>query len=210
MAKILLIIPTGGGVHERTAAVAAHLSREENVDMGIMRGRPGCYNRNNAVRIFLANKQYTHLFFLDSDTEPPLDAIEKLLKCNALIATGCYAVQMRDGLRWAMAYRDSVGKYWLQKKRPSKKIRFRVDAAGAGCLLIHRKVLEAIKWPWFRWLENEDGTQISDDIFFFKKAAEHGFTAICEPAVECRHYKEMEITQLMKLLEQAKEKKECG
>ena len=108
---------------------------------------------------------------------------------------------MPDGLRWALNNKDADGHYRLLKELPSKEKPFEVDAGGAGCVLIKRKVLEAIKWPWFKWIEREDGSQMSEDIYFFKKANAVGLKVIVDPTVICNHFKEINLTALMRAKE---------
>lgn len=199
--KILLVIPTAGGMHERTAAGAALLAARPDVEFITVIGRPTDYVRNSAVRVFLSHSHFTHLFFLDSDTEPPLDCLDCLLALNVPLAVGLYACPMRNGLRFSLSNRQVDHKYHLLEHLPSLTEPFSVDAAGAGCLLIRRAVLEKMDWPWFRWTEYSDGSQMSEDIYFFKQASALGYSATCDPTVECRHYKNMEITGLLMAIE---------
>lgn len=204
--RILLAIPTGGGLDHQTSAVAARLSQRADVEFVVAQGRPVDYVRNGIVRQMLEHPQFTHLFLLDSDVEPPLDCIDRLLALDAPIATGCYAVHMHGGLRWALARRGEDGHYRLLGRLDSQDTPFAVDAGGAGCLLIKRGVLEAMAWPWFRWVENEDGSQISEDIWFFDRARQCGYSVTVEPTVICRHYKRFNVTGLLEMVERAHEK----
>jgi len=207
MAKILITTPTAGGLHERCAAwreAIAYRYRDRVKfagldDLGIIaQGRPVDFVRNNFIRIFLAG-DFTHLFLLDSDTEPPLDCIERLLALNAPLAGGCYPVLMQQGFRWALLNADSDRLYRLLEWLPSQDKPFEVDAGGAGCLLIHRDVFDKVIWPWFRWVETENGRQESEDIFFFRKCNEAGLRVRIDPQVICNHFKIINITDLMRM-----------
>ena len=194
MAKVLLIIPTTGGVHAMTAMAAHQLGMRPDCTWQCIAGRPHDYARNCAVRHFLAQLEFTHLFFLDSDVEPPLDALERLLALEAPIATGCYGVGRPH---WALAeYRE--GHFHLLKALPERERPFAVAGCGAGCLLIRREVLEKIAWPWFRWVERPDGSQVGEDIYFSAKANEAGYAIRAHPGVICGHYKDgVNITALL-------------
>jgi GT2 family glycosyltransferase len=207
MAKILIATPTHGGLHERCAVwreSIAHRYRDrlkfaDLNDCGIIaQGRPVDFVRNSFIRIFLAG-DFTHLFLLDSDTEPPLDCIERLLALDSPLAGGCYPVLMMQGLRWALLNEDSNRLYRLLEWLPSKDEPFEVDAGGAGCLLIRRDVFDKVKWPWFKWVEFGDGTQESEDIFFFRKCNEAGLRVRIDPSVICNHFKKLNITDLMRM-----------
>jgi len=201
MAKILLAIPTLGSLHERTSAAATVISRRLDVDYITVTGRPVDYVRNGILRMFLS-KDFTHLMLLDSDVEPPLDCIERLLALDVPLATGCYPVMMHQGLRWALANKDADQHYRLLARLESDSQPFEVDAGGAGCILIRRDVFDKVAWPWFKWVENEDGSQTSEDIYFFQKCNEVGLRMMVEPTVICNHFKEINITDLMRLIMQ--------
>jgi hypothetical protein len=197
MNKILMAIPTEGGVHERTSALAARLSARPGVEYVTAKGRPVDYVRNSIVREFREQIHLTHLFFLDSDVEPPLDVLDRLLKLDAPLAGGCYPLLMANGLRWALSRRDDQGSYQLLEELPDKSEPFEVDAGGAGCLLIRRDIFEFTDWPWFKWIERPDGSQMSEDIYFFQKANKAGFVLKVDPKIICHHFKTINLTSLM-------------
>ena len=196
MAKVLLGIPTRSQLSCETSAYMAALSRRPDVSPMPVAGRPEDFCRNGLVRIFLSQPNLTHLFMLDSDIGPPLDALDRLLALDAPLAAGRYSLLMGAGLRWSVS-NCSGGKYRLMSELPSYTEPFECDGGGAGCLLIRRDVFDKVKWPWFKWIENADGSQTSEDIYFFKKANLKGYRLKVDPAVICNHYKETNITALM-------------
>lgn len=190
--KILLVIPTGSGIHERTSMAAAILSQRPDVDFVAVKGRPSDYSRNSAIQLFLGNKQYSHIFFLDSDTEPPLDVIDRMLELDEPLVTGLYPVLMQTGVKWAILnYVDEAYRFAAQ-------VDDYCDAAGAGCLMIRRDLFDKIAWPWFLWVNREDGTQMGEDIHFFDKCCEAGYRTRVAKDVVCSHYKEIDLRQFMK------------
>lgn len=196
MAKVLLAIPTSGGIHERVSMFATYLSKVQNVDYVNAKGRPCDFVRNNFIRLFLRG-DWSHLFLLDSDTEGPLDCLQRLLALDVPLATACYPVLMPDGLRWALANKGTDQHYRLLEYLLSLDKPFEVDAGGAGCLLIRRDVFDLVKWPWFKWGETEDGGQIGEDIHFFQRCNDAGLRVMAEPTVICNHYKTINLTNLM-------------
>ena len=217
MPKILIATPTADTLEPQTSGwreEIAHRYRDhikfadinDLPTIGI--GRPVDYVRNCLIRKFRA-ADFTHLFFLDSDTEPPLDCIERLLSLNVPLATGCYPVIMQQGLRWALSNRaaappgllsqESRGGYRLLEWLPFFDKPFEVDAGGAGCLLIRRDVFDKVHWPWFKWVEFEDGSQESEDIFFFRKCNDAGLRLMADPQIICNHFKKTNITDLMRM-----------
>jgi len=71
------------------------------------------------------------------------------------------------------------------------------DLVGAGCLLIHRRVLERVPPPKFEWTIDYDGVhnnvkvdeseRASEDFTFMRKAKKLGFRIIVDTSVQCIH-----------------------
>jgi len=196
MAKTLLAVVTDSNIHRNVSAIAAKLAQSPSVDYITVYGRPADFARNSAVRMFLSG-DWSHLFFLDSDTEPPLDCLRRLLALDGPLACGCYGLLMRAGLRWSISKRGSDGAYRLLEELPFTEQPFEVDGGGAGCLLIRRDCLDKLDWPWFKWIEKPNGTQISEDIYFFQKCNAAGFHPMIDPTVICRHHKEIDVTSAL-------------
>jgi len=203
MSKVLIAIPTIGAIDATTSATASHLAQAPDVDYITAKGRPVDYVRNGIVKQFLVGN-WTHLFLVDSDTGPPLDCLSKLLALDVPLASGCYPVIQQGVPKWAIANKNSDGHYRLLEKPSLPTKPFEADAGGAGCLLVSRAVFDRVNWPWFKWIENPDGSQISEDIYFFDKCAEAGIRVTIEPNIICDHFKKLNITSLMRLKMQKK------
>ncbi len=196
--KILMVIPTAGGIHEQTAAAAAAMARRPNVAFAIARGRPHDYARNQAVQMMLGG-DFTHLFFLDSDVEPPLDAIGRLAAHDAPVVTGFYPINYGH-LRWAVCrQRRDDGRWPMLNAGDLPPEPITVAGCGAGCLLIRREVFETLGWPWFKWEHRADGYQLGEDLFFGARCADAGIPILADPAVICRHYKEIDLLSVMEI-----------
>jgi len=197
MNRVLLAIPTAQDLRANVAAYLAAMARRADTAPLVMPGRPADYARNQICRAFCADARFTHLWFIDSDTEPPADALDRLLALDVSIATGCYGILMPSGPRWALLARDPQGRYRLLGRLIRDDGPFEVDACGAGCLLVRRDVIERLGWPWFRWRERRNGSQLSEDIFFCRRANRLGLRVVADPAVRCGHPKPIDLTALL-------------
>lgn len=63
----------------------------------------------------------------------------------------------------------------------------RCYACGAGFLLVKVDCLKQIKPPWFDFSRWSDGSVLGEDIYFCKKAAEHGFEVWFNPLLKVGH-----------------------
>lgn len=131
------------------------------------------------------------LFFLDSDVIPPKDAILRLIAHDQPIISGVYCRRsppagvpvMIRGAGWVTQY-------------PENSI-IEVDMVGAGCLLIHRSVLETLppQRPgkhWFDWRVDMQGLLpqgecLSEDFTMCIHAKKHGYKILVDTGIQCRH-----------------------
>ena len=156
--------------------------------------------RNQTVRVFLDNHDAEWLFLVDSDMVFDPDTLDRLVDAadphERPIVGGLYFGQWvgsgqpqvfpqlfhwrEDGLHRATAW-------------PTDEL-YAVGGTGAGCLLIHRRVLEELRtqhpepWPWFQ--ETRIGDQpISEDLTFCMRAIKAGFPIYVHTGIEAGHVK---------------------
>lgn len=163
-------------------------------------GMPFDHARNHACMRCLEGG-YDWLFSLDSDVIPPRDTILKLMSRNSLVISGVYhrrspphgiPVMLKNG-------------QWLTQLPQNQVID--VDLVGAGCLLIHRSVLERLPPQrgeagkhWFDWrvdcaqLKRPDGSLVwqpgeclSEDFTFCLHCRRHGIPIRVDTSIQCRH-----------------------
>lgn len=69
-----------------------------------------------------------------------------------------------------------------------------VDVVGSGCMLIHRRVIEMVKRPWFMREYDEDGIVVKGhDYLFCEKAQSCGFKIYAHMNYPCEHYVETDL-----------------
>jgi hypothetical protein len=160
--------------------------------------------RNSLTEGFLKGPS-EWMFWMDSDMTFPEDTLVKLFKVaeeqKAKMVTGIY--YQRKGMNYPVlwsrgeeliesgtktglnnpiaATNKYVGTFIFPHK--DKKEPFKAHAAGFGCVLIHRSVLEVMPRPWFKFLKGE----CSEDFYFFVNAHELGFDLWVEPTIDLGH-----------------------
>ena len=201
--KVLLGLPTMGHLHTLLVTVImywfADSVKTKNKDILVypsfkIRGHDKA--RNHIVEEFLKTDA-THLFFIDADTIPPLDALDKLLAHDKDIVSGITPIIEHDPMR----ANDSNGFYkkWNcvgvddQHVKPNSGL-VRVKGAGGSCILIKREVFEKMDKPYYNFLEEDDTgkkVEISEDIYFIMMAMSKGIDAYCDTSVIAGHEKEI-------------------
>ncbi len=151
-------------------------------------GMPFDHARNVAVEHAL-RENFTHLLFLDDDVMPPPDVYHRLAAHNLEIVSGLYHRRQNPIVPVALRANSNGSFDWVTSYEKGSLID--VDLVGAGCLLIHRLVLERMSKPWFDWLIDRDdvasGERVSEDFAFCLKARRMGFSIKLDTSIECAH-----------------------
>ena len=174
--------------------------------------------RNKAVEGFLAAPG-DWLWFIDQDMIPPKNVLEMLEMPG----------DMRSGITYRVVdHTLSTCQYVWNKDEAFPKFGgvpwepgdppkiYRIDAAGTGCLMIHRKVLEDPrvqlkrksdgKTYWFRESVQEDGESIlSEDLDFTFRATRAGYDLLCNTNVPFGHTKKVDLLQCHRLFKQIRD-----
>lgn len=163
--------------------------------------------RNAIVRTFLDELDAEWLWMVDADMHWQPDALDVMLQYadadRAPIVGGlCFGVE--DGVLFPTLYawtKDDDGQVRVVRydEFPADAM-FQVGATGAAFLLIHRRVLKAMRdkgfnrtYPWFQ--ETELGGQgCGEDITFCARAGMLGFPIYVHTGVEVGHHKSHVLT----------------
>jgi len=148
------------------------------------------------------------LFFMDSDQTFHPDTLNRLLSWDLPIVSGVYfktpgqpiphiykyvykddahlyISKVKEVGDFLIRYKDELSKADQAMILPAKREDLiECDGVGGGCLLVHRRVFEAIKDPWF---ECAKGTVAGEDFDFSRKVQMAGFKIFADPGVLCGH-----------------------
>lgn len=207
--NVLVAIPTMGSMHPNLVALLIQWCQRYPKDQlsfyFAFRVAPVDRARNQIAEQFLKaspDRPFTHLFFIDDDTVPPLDALEKLLAHDKDIVSGLVPIpKFKDDGEWYIIdncfvarEKDDSGevKTYLPPRDSGLHKIFR---CGTACLLIKRNVFEALEKPYFIFDYNPDHTihTRSEDIRFCDNAIAAGFEIYADTSVQCGHEKSLLI-----------------
>ena len=146
--------------------------------------------RNRLVKQFLETNS-DWLLMIDSDEQLPIAAFDKLIESahdkERPIIAGLVFASFEIGQAYPKPvptiFQDAPEGF-LPLNNYDKDSLFEVDAAGTGCLLVHRSVLETMQasadphqgkdWCWF-WDGPIDGIWIGEDLQFCRRVRSLGF-----------------------------------
>ncbi len=173
------------------------------VDIGVSQREMIDCARNGFTEAFLeTNVEW--MFWMDSDMTFPKETLVELFRVaeekDAKLVTGIYyqrkgkhlpvlwtrGVTTESGDIAGLGTKKSetnkyVGSFTFP--HPDKKEAFPVHAAGFGCVLVHRSVMEKMERPWFKFIPGV----CSEDFYFFVNAKELGYTAWACPTLTLGH-----------------------
>ena len=140
----------------------------------------------NILRDYILENNYDYFFSLEQDVVPPKDVIERLLKHNKNIISGVYFnfkiinnERKPTPMLWGKIDEKGNLQYLEEEKIFSPQL-LKIAACGLGCVLIHRNILEKIK---FRY-EKESGF---DDVWFSKDARDNNLEIYADTSIRCLH-----------------------
>ncbi|RLE39617.1 hypothetical protein DRJ17_00270 [Candidatus Woesearchaeota archaeon] len=146
----------------------------------------------NLLREKVLNEEYDYFLSLEQDVIPPKNIIEALLNHGKKIVTAVYLhYQKTTNGKLApavLAYKkvglNDAGENIVQPYSPQEIIGkglVLVSSCGMGCLLIHRDVLENVRF------RHVPGKKSFDDIWFCIDAKKAGYNIYCDGNCVCGH-----------------------
>lgn len=160
------------------------------------------YARNVIRKTFL-EERHDFLLSIDADIVPPEATIELADLDLDVVAPVCYVFKEEgEGIIPMALKRGKDG--WQVIGHLERNQLVNVDCAGAGCLMIARRVLERV--PLFRFVYDDDGMLFTDEGFEWSdKVKEAGFDIFVFTNLVCQHFKTVDLAQMVKFQNMARQ-----
>ena len=189
--RVFLALPNLGWIRYELHRVVWHWYANHGIEVfGPVGERPVAYAKNLCVEEFLKGS-CDYIWFVDSDTVPPPNALDLLLEAKVDVISGVVRQHVRDG--------DGIIKPipMICKMTPGGPLPVgggsgveEIGACGAACLLIHRSVFDRVPGPpWFE--QGSWGKKRGSDFNFCENLREAGIKMYCHWGVYCYHFKEV-------------------
>ena len=141
----------------------------------------------NLLREKALEGNYDYLLSLEQDVIPPKNIIERLLQHKKRVVTGIYFnyINVKKSVElapvvWSKVNMEKEERYFLRPSELNKGL-IKIAMSGLGCILIHRSILEEIK---FRY---ENKYPAFDDIFFGLDCKENKVNIYADTNLICKH-----------------------
>jgi len=194
--KIYIAMPTMGETRTEMLLFFLNINPKGEYDIKVNVTLVGhaTENRNYLIQKFLES-DCEWLFLLDADTVPPMNVLD-MLKNDKDVCCGLYFVWMKGGL-YPLAMKKVGDKYNIIPDQDEPLVE--VDASGGGCMLLKRKVIEALKPPYFKELQDQYGCRSKgNDFYFCEKVKEAGFKIWLDKRYVSSHYKTIDLRNLIR------------
>ena len=204
MKRILITVPNQHWVHKHVAHRLLLLQQDGRyrVRFDLPSHKPFENNLHHIVKDFL-EEDFDYWLSIDADNPPiqnPLDLVEydlDIVGCPTPVwhFTG---KQGERSIYWnAYDYVEKDDAYAEHKQKEGLQ---KVDAIGTGCFLISRKVFEhpeMQRGAFTRKLYKDGTVHKGNDMSFCERAKENGFKIHAHYDYPCRHFNQLELTEVI-------------
>lgn len=160
--------------------------------------KPISYNRNQIVKRFLERPQYDYLIMIDSDIVPSPDYLKLIDFKKDIISGLCFAFTKSNV--FPLILKKDKKKIEGSKYMPYVSVHpdkwkglVEVDAVGTGAIVLSRKVLEAIPYPFRNEYSKTGEKMLGLDLNFCRRARAKGFQVFCHTDYVCSHHTRMDL-----------------
>jgi glycosyltransferase involved in cell wall biosynthesis len=186
--SVLIAVPTFENIMPETfKSIYGLRSSRFNPFFDFVKGYDCATARNNIAQQAI-DEGFDYVLMVDSDMIIPNNALEAMFDPPADIVLGL-CPRRNTNIKRCEVYKTgtfSYTDYYTYDTLPSED-RFEIKGGGLACGLVSVDVFKALPKPWFKWITYDDGSQLSEDLYFCSLAADHGFKIYADQRVRCGH-----------------------
>ncbi|HKW74857.1 MAG TPA: hypothetical protein VJN64_04970 [Terriglobales bacterium] len=196
-------------IHPELVGACLHMLRWQNETGSVLTFQfvygttPVDAARNKAVETFLASDA-EWLLQIDNDVVPSLILnVFQDIGDRKIVAFPYPLAWFGGDIVFALA--TVRGGHTYELHRGMKQGWSEVDVAGTGCFMVHRDVFLALDQPWFTCTPQcfHKGLYSGEDFNFCEKAKAKGFQTWTHSGFPCKHFRTVDLMQMMQLLPDA-------
>ena len=190
MTKILIAIPTFENILPETFKSIYGLERPEDCFcyFDFIRGYD-CARARNKIAESAIKYNFDYVLMVDSDIILPADTLVKMLDDPKEVCLGCYPRKnTKTGVFeiFKLGQKDYIETFNYDEL-VEKQGKIEIKGGGFGCVMIKVDILKNLSYPYFRYVEYENGECLSEDNYFCSNATKAGYKIYAETDVICGH-----------------------
>ena len=205
---IYIAVLNQGDIRAELAYVLTEFTHQGKYDLMISYpgDKPISHNRNKIVQDFLQRKNFDYLLMLDDDNVPPTNLLN-LADFDKDIICGLSFGWQKNMVIPSVFKRRPDGLYTVREFKGDEGL-IEVDAAGSGQMMIARRVLEKMRYPFRNEYDRDGIKKLGLDINFCQRAKEMGFRVYVHLDYICDHWVTFNLKEVYSTLVENKELKE--
>lgn len=135
---------------------------------------------------------YDYVLMVDSDIVVPQDTLIDLLGCNSDVAMAWY-YRKNTGIEQTEIFKEDGKPNFTDRNNMSaddiKKeyIPFEIKGGGLGLTLIKTEMFKKLRYPFFKYVQYDNGEVLSEDNYFCLKVKENKGKIVCNPQLKANH-----------------------
>jgi len=191
--KVYISVLNQGAIRPELVSLLHNLTFQNKYELMISypSEKPIANNRNTIVQSFLQRPEFDYLMMIDNDIVPPLDILNLVDYQKDIIAPVLFMYQQKAVIPLILE-RKPDGLYTTKPFRGHEGLT-ECDAVGTGCIVLSRKVLEAVRKPFMNEYDADGIKLYGLDIAFCRRAGDIGFKTYCHLDYVCSHHTELDL-----------------
>ena len=163
-----------------------------------------CAAARNRIAQQTLDEKADYVLMVDNDITLPGDALRNLLEDPKEVCLGYYAHRDADNLYRGKTcvcklYQPDGEPYFhypleseysgaeLKALRAEGEYKVEIHGGGMGCALIRADVFRRIQYPWYAWINYNNGCVLSEDLYFCEECRKAGIKIYTDTRVGCGH-----------------------
>ena len=191
--KILIAVPTFENITPDTFRSIYSMDRcGQECIFDFVRGYDCATARNKIVKKMQTLKADCVLM-VDNNVVLKPDTLKLLLEDQKDVCLGYYPRRNADNIYDGDTSVFRPGEYNFTQRYSCAEMKLqgdykiKVHGGGMGCALIMAEVFERVRFPWFKWMEYQDGGILSEDLYFCLQCERAGIDVYCDARAGCGH-----------------------
>ena len=187
--RIMIAVPTFENIALETFKSIYDLFPMDNdVSFEYVRGYD-CAIARNKIASKAVDEGYDAVLMVDSDIILPP---ESLMWFQQYLADICLGVYPRKGTTTGEMEAFKLGQYNYVDRFTREEVeqsgdRFQIKGGGFGAAFINVDVFRNLPYPWFQYVNYDNGSVLSEDLYFCSQASGQGYQIWADRRVRCGH-----------------------